>query len=64
MEFREKAKIMDRKAMERVLMRIAHEIVEKTKGTKDLAIIGIHAASKLIFTTSAAIQMPYLVLLQ
>ena len=41
MEFREKAKIMDRKAMERVLMRIAHEIVEKTKGTKDLAIIGI-----------------------
>jgi pyrimidine operon attenuation protein/uracil phosphoribosyltransferase len=32
---------MDRKAMERVLMRIAHEIVEKTKGTKDLAIIGI-----------------------
>ena len=41
MKFREKAKIMDRKAMERVLMRIAHEIVEKTKGTKDLAIIGI-----------------------
>ena len=41
MKFREKAKLMDRKAMERVLMRIAHEIVEKTKGTKDLAIIGI-----------------------
>lgn len=41
MKFREKAKLMDRKAMERVLMRIAHEIVEKSKGTKDLAIIGI-----------------------
>ncbi len=41
MELREKAKIMDREAMERALMRIAHEIVEKTKGTKELAIIGI-----------------------
>ena len=41
MQFREKARIMDREAMERALMRIAHEIVEKTKGTKELAIIGI-----------------------
>ncbi len=41
MQFREKAKIMDKEAMERALMRIAHEIVEKTKGTEDLAIIGI-----------------------
>jgi hypothetical protein len=30
----------------------------------DLAIVGIHATSKLILKTSAAIQMPYLVLLQ
>jgi len=41
MQFREKAKIMDREAMERALMRIAHEIVEKNKGTGELAIIGI-----------------------
>lgn len=41
MQFREKAKIMDKEAMERALMRIAHEIVEKNKGTEDLAIIGI-----------------------
>ena len=41
MEFKEKAKIMDQEAMERALKRIAHEIVEKTKGTKELAIIGI-----------------------
>lgn len=39
--FRKKAKIMDKQAMERALMRIAHEIVEKTKGTKELAIVGI-----------------------
>jgi len=41
MQFREKAKIMDKEAMERALMRIAHEIIEKNKGTKGLAIIGI-----------------------
>ena len=41
MQFREKAKIMDKQAMQRALMRIAHEIVEKNKGTKELAIVGI-----------------------
>ncbi len=41
MEFREKAKIMDKDALERALMRIAHEIIEKTRGTKDLSLIGI-----------------------
>jgi len=41
MKFKEKAKIMDKQAMERALRRIAHEIAEKTRGTKDLAIIGI-----------------------
>ncbi len=33
--------IMDSKAMHRALVRIAHEIVERNHGTKDLAIIGI-----------------------
>ena len=39
--FKEKARIMDKDGMQRALMRIAHEIVEKNKGIKDLAIIGI-----------------------
>ncbi len=41
MQFRERAKIMDKEAIERALKRIAHEIVEKSKGTKNLAIVGI-----------------------
>jgi len=41
MQFREKARIMDREAMERALMRIAHEIVEKARDTGNLAIVGI-----------------------
>ena len=38
---KEKAKILDKEAVNRSLMRIAHEILEKNKGTKDLCIIGI-----------------------
>jgi pyrimidine operon attenuation protein/uracil phosphoribosyltransferase len=41
MKLREKTRIMDKEAMERALTRIAHEIVEKNKGTEDLALIGI-----------------------
>jgi pyrimidine operon attenuation protein/uracil phosphoribosyltransferase len=33
--------VMDAKAVERALIRVAHEIVEKNKGAEDLAIIGI-----------------------
>ncbi|HTY08618.1 MAG TPA: bifunctional pyr operon transcriptional regulator/uracil phosphoribosyltransferase PyrR [Candidatus Edwardsbacteria bacterium] len=36
-----KAVIMDAKQMERALVRIAHEIIERNKGTADLAVIGI-----------------------
>lgn len=36
-----KAELMDEIAMRRALMRIAHEIVEKNKGTEDLCLIGI-----------------------
>lgn len=36
-----KAKIMDEKAMQRALMRISHEIVEKNKGVENIALIGI-----------------------
>lgn len=39
MEF--KASLMDEKAIERALVRISHEIVEKNKGTEDLVLVGI-----------------------
>lgn len=41
MEMFEKAKIMDEKAMSRAITRIAHEIIEKNKGVKDVVLIGI-----------------------
>lgn len=37
----EKAYIMDEKSMNRTLIRIGHEIIERNKGTKDLVVIGI-----------------------
>ncbi|WP_352419946.1 bifunctional pyr operon transcriptional regulator/uracil phosphoribosyltransferase PyrR [Proteiniborus sp.] len=36
-----KAIIMDESAINRVITRIAHEILEKNKGTKDLVLVGI-----------------------
>jgi len=38
---KEKAKILDKDAIARIIMRISHEIVEKNKGVKDLCLIGI-----------------------
>jgi pyrimidine operon attenuation protein/uracil phosphoribosyltransferase len=38
---KEKARIMDVDDMTRATMRIAHEIVEANKGTKDLVLVGI-----------------------
>lgn len=38
---KDKAKILDKEAISRALMRIAHEILEKNKGTKDLCLVGI-----------------------
>jgi pyrimidine operon attenuation protein/uracil phosphoribosyltransferase len=38
---REKAKILDKDAIARALMRIAHEILEKNKGTESLCLVGI-----------------------
>jgi pyrimidine operon attenuation protein/uracil phosphoribosyltransferase len=37
----EKAKLLDKEALQRSLMRIAHEILEKNKGTEGLCLIGI-----------------------
>ncbi len=49
---REKALILDRAGIDRALTRIAHEIVEKNKGAKELGLIGIqrggvHLAKRL-----------------
>ena len=41
MSIREKAQIMTATEMERALNRLAHEIVERHRGTKNLALIGI-----------------------
>jgi pyrimidine operon attenuation protein/uracil phosphoribosyltransferase len=38
---REKARIMDATAMKRAVSRIAHEIIEKNKGTSNVVLIGI-----------------------
>jgi pyrimidine operon attenuation protein/uracil phosphoribosyltransferase len=38
---KEKAKILDQEAINRALMRIAHEIIEKNKGTNALCLVGI-----------------------
>jgi len=38
---KEKARILDKDAVARSLMRIAHEIVEKNKGVADLCLVGI-----------------------
>jgi pyrimidine operon attenuation protein/uracil phosphoribosyltransferase len=40
-ELREKARIMDAAAMKRAIQRIAHEIIEKNKGTHNVVLIGI-----------------------
>ncbi len=49
---KEKALILDKTGIDRALMRIAHEILEKNKGANDLGIIGIqrggvHLAKRL-----------------
>jgi pyrimidine operon attenuation protein/uracil phosphoribosyltransferase len=37
----EKVKLLDKEALERILMRMAHEILEKNKSTEDLCLVGI-----------------------
>src|SRR3990172_3237803 len=43
MQVREKAQIMDGAAIHRVLTRVAHEIVEKNKGTAQLVLVGLRS---------------------
>jgi pyrimidine operon attenuation protein/uracil phosphoribosyltransferase len=42
MEFKIKAKLITSDDLRRIITRLAHEIVEKNRGTKDLVIIGLH----------------------
>lgn len=46
--FREKAKVLDGEAIRRALTRVAHEIVERHKGTEHLALIGIRTRGALL----------------
>ena len=41
LDYRVKAQLMDAKAMDRALTRIAHEIIERNKGIDDLVLLGI-----------------------
>ncbi len=40
-KMRQKAQILDKEGIRRVLVRIAHEIIERNKGTEKIALIGI-----------------------
>ena len=46
--FREKAKVLDAEALRRALVRIAHEVVERNKGTAELAIVGIRTRGAIL----------------
>jgi pyrimidine operon attenuation protein/uracil phosphoribosyltransferase len=41
MAVREKAEIIDAEGLRRIITRIAHEIVERNKGTEDLVLVGV-----------------------
>lgn len=40
-KYREKTQLLDAQALQRALTRIAHEIIERNKGTEDLVLVGI-----------------------
>ena len=48
MKRRQKAKIMDEAGIERAITRIAHEILERNKGTEDLCIVGIRKGGAVL----------------
>lgn len=41
MDLKEKALILDKNGIDRALTRVAHEILEKNKGAKDIVLVGI-----------------------
>ena len=44
----EKVKLLDKKSMSKILLRLAHEIVEKNKDLNNLAIVGIRTRGDVI----------------
>ena len=52
--FKEKAVLMDGDGIRRALLRIAHEIVEKNKGTENLVLVGIRTRGVFIAERIAA----------
>lgn len=48
MEFKPKAEIMDQQAMRRALTRVAHEILEKSEDTSNLALVGIRRRGEFL----------------
>ncbi len=54
MGFKQKANILTKEEIERAIKRISHEILEKNKGSKDLAIIGIRTRGYVLAERIAA----------
>lgn len=61
-----KARIMDAQAIDRSIVRIAHEILERNKGVEHLAIVGIrtggvHIARRLVgkMTAIEGVELPF-----
>jgi pyrimidine operon attenuation protein/uracil phosphoribosyltransferase len=52
---KEKSRIMDKNGMLRTLTRMAHEILEKNKGTQDLVIIGVRTRGAYLAMRLAAV---------
>ena len=48
MEFKTKAQLVTQEDLKRTITRLAHEILEKNRGVKDLVIIGIHTRGAYI----------------
>ncbi len=55
MTMKEKSRIMDKNGMLRTLTRMAHEILEKNKGTQDLVIIGVRTRGAYLAMRLAAV---------
>ena len=54
MEQKQKAMIMDAKGMERAITRISFEVIERNKGVRDLAIVGIKRRGYVVAQRIAA----------
>jgi pyrimidine operon attenuation protein/uracil phosphoribosyltransferase len=48
MVFKEKHQIMDEVALDRTLKRLAHEVLERNRGTQDLVLVGIKSRGDIL----------------